>query len=43
MERTERIAFVELSDGHSGPALDEPGALQQPGTVHVSEGSKQRL
>jgi hypothetical protein len=22
-----------------GPALDEPGALQQPGTVHVSEGS----
>jgi hypothetical protein len=23
-----------------GPALDEPGALQQPSTVHVSEGSK---
>src|SRR6516165_8097321 len=22
-----------------GPALDEPGALQQPSTVHVSEGS----
>jgi hypothetical protein len=21
-----------------GPALDEPGALQQPSTVHVSEG-----
>ena len=23
-----------------GPALDQPGALQQPSTVHVSEGSK---
>src|SRR6516162_6710773 len=23
-----------------GPALDEPGALQQPSTVHVSEGSR---
>src|SRR6516164_2855832 len=23
-----------------GPALDEPGALQQPSTVHVSEGSQ---
>src|SRR5262245_66445632 len=22
-----------------GPVLDEPGALQQPGTVHVSDGS----
>jgi hypothetical protein len=23
-----------------GPALDEPGALQQPSTVHVRYGSK---
>ena len=43
-----RLAGIAADDGtdcHStlGPALDEPGALQQPSTVHVSEGQTTTL